>query len=238
MGKAVSLFRSLNRAVREFDLIGDGDRIAVGVSGGKDSRTLLDMLWRGVDVRGTYTVVAVHIDGTGVGLPNLVPTLEPWFRELGVMYEIAPLRVAQDEPVPMDCFRCAFNRRKALFFAAARLGCNKVAFGHHADDAAITTLMNILYKGRAESLEPRRSFFAGRFTVIRPLIYATEKEIIGYAHAQGWTFPPALTCPYKQAHRRHHFEQFFAMFKDKEREQIRANLWALAQRSEGGAAES
>jgi tRNA 2-thiocytidine biosynthesis protein TtcA len=228
-----NLLKSVNRAVREFELIADGDRIAVGVSGGKDSRVLLDLLLRGVDIPGTYTVVAVHIDGTHVGLPNLVPTLEPWFDALGVTYDIAPLAVADDEPLPMDCFRCALNRRKALFFAAERLGCNKVAFGHHADDVAVTTLMNVLYKGRLEALEPRRSYFARRFTLIRPLLYTTEKEIIGYARAQGWTFPPALTCPHAAKARRAQFERFLATFKDKERTQIRANLGRLCQRSEG-----
>ncbi len=224
------MLKSINRAVREFNLIVDGDRIAVGVSGGKDSRVLLDMLLRGVDIPGTYSVVAVHVDGTEVGLPNLVPTLEPWFRELSVEYDIVPLAVPDDESLPMDCFRCTFNRRKALFFAAERLGCNKVALGHHADDAAVTTLMNIGYTGQLNTLEPRRDFFAGRVTVIRPLIYTTEKEIARYAHAQGWVFPPELACPREADTRRAKFERFLATFKDKERQQIRANLWRLSQR--------
>ncbi len=224
-----NLSKSVNRAVREFDLIADGDRIAVGVSGGKDSRVLLDVLLRGVDVPETYTVVAVHIDGTSAGLPNLVPTLEPWFRELGVEYDIAPLAVADDEPLPMDCFRCSYNRRKALFLAAERLGCTKVAFGHHADDVAVTTLMNVLYTGRTDTLEPRRSFFDGRVTVIRPLIYTTGKEIARYARAQGWTFPAELACPREADTRRAKFERFLATFKDREQTQMRANLWKLSQ---------
>lgn len=227
-----NLLKSVNHAAREFELIADGDRIAVGVSGGKDSRVLLDALLRGVDVPGTYTAVAVHIDGTGVGLPNLVPTLELWFRELGVEYDIVPLAVADNEPLPMDCFRCARNRRKALFIAADRIGCNKVAFGHHADDAAVTTLMSLMVKGRLETLEPRRSFFDGRLTLIRPLIYTAEKEIARYARAQGWTFPPELACPREQTNRRHHYEHFLAAFRDKELAQIRVNLWKLSQRVE------
>jgi len=223
------LLKSVNRAVREFNLIVDGDRIAVGVSGGKDSRVLLDALQRGVDIPGMYSVVVVHIDGTEVGLPNFVPTLEPWFQELGVEYDIAPLVVAEDEPLPMDCFRCARSRRKALFFAAERLGCNKVALGHHADDAAVTALMSLMIKGQLETLEPRRSYFDRRFTLIRPLIYTTEKEIARYARGQGWTFPPELACPREQTNRRRHFKRFLAAFKDKEREQIRTNLWRMCQ---------
>lgn len=127
--------KGVNRAVRDFDLIADGDRIAVGISGGKDSRPLVDLLVRGVGIPGDYEVVAVHVDGTGVGLPDQAARLEPWFRELGVEYLIKLLEVPEQEPLPMDCFRCSWNRRKALFIAADELGCNKVAFGHHADDA-------------------------------------------------------------------------------------------------------
>jgi tRNA 2-thiocytidine biosynthesis protein TtcA len=104
-----------------------------------------------------------------------------------------------------------------------------VAFGHHADDAAVTTLMSLMIKGRLEMLEPRRNFFDGRLTLIRPLIYTTEKEITQYARAQGWTFPPELACPREAEARRAKFERFLATFRDKERAQIRANLLRLCQ---------
>ena len=230
---ARNLLKSVNRAVREFGLIEDGDRIAVGVSGGKDSRTLLDVLLRGVDIPGAYAVVAVHVDGAGVGLPPLAPALEAWFRVLGVEYEIAPLEVPEGEPLPMDCFRCSWNRRKALFFAADRMGCNKVALGHHADDAAVTTLMSLMTKGKLETLEPSREFFDGRFTVIRPLIYLSAAEIARYARARGWTFAAEQACPRSEVARRVHFERFLATFSDKEQVQIRANLWRVARGGDG-----
>ncbi len=223
------LLKRINRAVRDFDLIADGDAIAVGVSGGKDSRTLLELLWRGVDIPGTYRVVAVHVDGSQVGLPPLAPTLEAWFRELGVPYAIVPLELPPGEPLPLNCFRCSWNRRKALFRAADRLGCNKVAFGHHADDAAVTTLMSLMYKGRLESLAPRLDFFGGRFTVIRPLIYLPAFEIARYARARGWPAPPE--CPRSAETRRVRIERWLATFPVKEREQIRANLWRAASRA-------
>ncbi|MBN1875630.1 MAG: hypothetical protein JXA33_15500 [Anaerolineae bacterium] len=224
------LLRPINRAVREFDLIADGDRIAVGVSGGKDSRALLDLLVLGVDIPGHYEVVAVHIDGASVGLPALAPGLESWFRDLGVAFDISPLEVSPQEKLPMDCFRCSWNRRKALFFAADRLGCNKVAFGHHADDAAVTTLMSLMYKGQLETLEPRLSFFRGRFIAIRPLIYLAAKDLARYARARGWVFPPDLECPRAGSTRRVQIEQFLQTFRDKELEQIRVNLWRAGQR--------
>ncbi|MGC9400770.1 MAG: tRNA 2-thiocytidine biosynthesis TtcA family protein [Anaerolineae bacterium] len=221
------LLKPVNRAVWEYGLLAAGDHIAVGVSGGKDSRTLLDLLVRGVDVPGEYRVLAVHVDGSAAGLPDLRPTLEPWFRALGVAYEIVPLTLPEEEPRPPTCFRCAWHRRKTLFRAAARRGCNKVALGHHADDAAVTALMNVLYQGRLETMRPRVDFFEGELTLIRPLILAEEVEIRRYARACGWPLPDALTCPQAETTRRAKIEAFFRSFDKREYEQMRTNLWRL-----------
>jgi tRNA 2-thiocytidine biosynthesis protein TtcA len=219
------LLRGVNRAVRDFDLITDGDRIAVGVSGGKDSRTLLDLLLRGVNIPGAYSVVALHVDGSGVGLPDLKPRLEPWFKELGTEYAITPISVSEEEVLPMDCFRCAWNRRKAMFHAAGELGCNKIAFGHHADDAAVTTLMSLMIKGQIETLAPRLNYFGNRFTLIRPLIYLSEVEIKRYVRASGWEIPTEPACAVGTTSRRAKTEAFLSSFPRRERQQIRANLW-------------
>ncbi|HID88869.1 MAG TPA: hypothetical protein EYP52_04065, partial [Anaerolineae bacterium] len=140
------LLKEVARACKEFDLLAQGDRVAVAVSGGKDSRTLLDLLLR---YRGRvpfdYDLVALHVVGTSAGLADLSGTLRPWFEELGIEYHFVPLELPPGEPLPLDCFRCAWNRRKALFLAADRLGCNKLALGHHADDAAVTALLNLLF---------------------------------------------------------------------------------------------
>lgn len=221
------LLKSVRRAVREFGLIEDGDRIAVGVSGGKDSRALLDLLARGLNIPERYEIVAVHVDGSGQGLPDLRPRLEPWLQALGVPYEFAPLTLAAAEPLPLTCFRCTWQRRKALFLTAEQLSCNKIAYGHHADDAAITTLLSLFYKGQLESLEPRRDFFGERFTLIRPLIYTPEVDIRRYTRACGWNFPPELECPRRDAARRDAIERFLRTFDKREREQIRANLRRL-----------
>ncbi len=224
------LLKSVNRAVREFEMLADGDRVAVGVSGGKDSRTLLELLVRGVDIPGHYDVVAIHVDGNDVGLPDQRPALEPWFRALGVPYTIARLALPEEEPLPLDCFRCAWNRRKALFLAAEQQGCNKIALGHHADDAAVTTLLSILYKGRIEPLSPRREYFDKQFLAIRPLIYVTERDIRRYARACGWEFPPELDCPQGEQSSRVQVERFLAGLPLRERKQICTNLWRLSQK--------
>ncbi len=228
---AYYLLKDVARAARDFALLEPGDRIAVGVSGGKDSRVLLDLLLRmrrqAVGRGRAFEIVAVHINGTEAGLPDVRPVLEPWFHELGVTYVIDPLVLADDEPRPPDCFRCSFNRRRALFLAADRLGCNKVAFGHHADDAAATTLLNLLTSGRLETLDPCRSFFKGQLTVIRPMIYLAEAEIVRYARAQGWQLPPELTCERGEKGRRAQVDAFLHSL-GRDQTQARANLWRVA----------
>ena len=223
------LMRSVRRAVREFALIAPGDRIAVGVSGGKDSRALLELLTLGEALSGggSYELVAIHVETASAGLPDQRPTLAAWFQTLNIPFEITPLELPPSESLPLDCFRCTQLRRKALFLAAARHGCNKVAYGHHADDAAITTLLSILHKGQIENLAPCREFFGGQLTLIRPLIYVTEAEIRRYARACGWEFPPELECPRKDDARRDKVERLLVTFTQLAPKQTRANLIRL-----------
>ena len=97
--------------------------------------------------------------------------------------------LAADDAPPLTCQRCTWLRRKALFQAVDALGCNVVAFAHHADDAAQTTLLNLLYGGDVRTLAPCADYFDGRFRLIRPLIYVPESDLKRFARASG--FPPA-----------------------------------------------
>lgn len=226
------LLKPVARACKEFDLLAEGDRVAVAVSGGKDSRALLDLLLRyRARVPFSYDLVALHIGGTLAGFPDLRPDLEPWFRELGIDYHFASLALSPEEPLPLDCHRCAWNRRKALFIAASELGCNKLVFGHHADDAAATTLLNLMYGGRLETMLPRREFFDEHVTLVRPLIYVLEKEIVRYAKAAGFPDPTPL-CPQGLTSKRAQVKALLRNF-GRDQRQIRNNLWRAARQSMG-----
>ncbi len=223
------LLRQVARACKEFGLLADGDRVAVALSGGKDSTSLLDLLLRYRERAGfSYELVAIHVVGTAAGFPDLTDMLSPWLEGLGVDYRFVPLKLPPDELLPLDCFRCSWNRRKALFLAADALGCNKLAFGHHADDVAVTTLMNLLFTGRLETLEPKVPFFGGRITVIRPLIYIPAKDLAAYARAQN--FPIVPPCPYRADDNRQRVEEFLRSFGGRQQAMIRANLWRAATR--------
>ena len=193
------LIKRINKASRDFDLLADGDRIAVAVSGGKDSLTLLELLHRRQrSVVTDYTLVPVHIVSDWVCTDqDEREWMEPYFRSLDLEYAVREITIMRGEGnnrQKPDCFWCAWNRRKALFQTAHELGCNKVAFGHHADDIAQTTLLNLFHHGRVETMEPKVDFFEGLITLIRPLVYVPEKETARFARVAG--FPPQrTTCP-------------------------------------------
>jgi PP-loop superfamily ATP-utilizing enzyme len=131
------LITKMNKALRDYPMLSDGDRVAVAVSGGHDSLSLLHLLKIRQSVTPEhYDLVAIHIMGDARG-PGDYPGHEPllnWLAASGLEYAIEPMRMANGEHLPMDCQRCTWNRRSTLFQVAHRLSCNKVALGHHFDD--------------------------------------------------------------------------------------------------------
>jgi len=190
----INLVKRINKAARDYGLFEQGDRIAVAVSGGKDSLSLLQLLQlRQTSAREDYQLLALHVRGIpDPGQSGDDAVLADWLDAAEVAYHFLDAEIPADEPRPLSCFRCSWHRRKTLFTAAHGLGCNKLAFGHHADDVAQTTLLNLFYQGRVETMEPRLEFFGGVITVIRPLYYVPEKELVRYARACG--FPQTQGC--------------------------------------------
>ena len=175
------LLRAAARAIHDFDLVEHGDRILVAVSGGKDSWTLLHVLMRlreraPVD----FDLVAVNLDQGQPGYPAHV--VEDHLRAVGVPYRM----LARDtysvvkRLVPegrTTCPVCSRLRRGVLYGAAAELGCNKIALGHHRDDLVETLLLSALYSGKLKTMPPRLRADDGRNVVVRPLCYAAEEDI-------------------------------------------------------------
>ncbi len=189
------ILRAVNKAVREFAMLRPGDRVAVAVSGGKDSLSLLRLLqMHRLSAEKRYVVAAVHVRGDAGGVTAPHPALEEWLAVQGVPYRVVEPELTADDVLPLTCQRCTWLRRKALFLAADALDCNVVAFAHHADDAAQTTLLNLLYGGDVRTLQPAAAYFGGRFRLIRPLIYVPESELARFARACDFPPPPPL-CP-------------------------------------------
>ena len=222
--QAYFILKKLGAAVREFDMIREDDRIAVAVSGGKDSLGLLRLLQayrRSAGVR--FELAAIHVRGDATGVIELHSPLGAWLAEQELPQRVViPALAADDEP-PLTCQRCTWLRRKALFQAADDLGCNVVAFAHHADDAAQTTLLNVLYGGDVRTLAPCADYFEGRFRLIRPLLYVPEADLRRFARASGFPAPPPA-CPRSGSSQRQRVAEMLKLLGRDYLTQARPNL--------------
>ncbi len=172
----------MRKAIQEFDLIQDGDRIAVGVSGGKDSLVLLKglvMLKRFIGIE--YDVVGVTLDPGFNGVWGDYSSVERMCDELGIEYIIKRTQIGEiifdvrNESNP--CSLCARMRRGALHDAAKEAHCNKIALGHHYNDAVETFVMNLFNEGRIGCFSPKSYLSRKDLTLIRPMVFAPENEV-------------------------------------------------------------
>ena len=201
MNRSTQVYKTLNRvvgkALHQYDMIFDGDRILVGLSGGKDSLALLTILKeRQHRIPIKYELFAVYIDpGFEEGLSEALADycngngfkLIVEYTDYGIL---AHSSINRENP----CFLCSRLRRKRLFEIADELGCNKLALGHNKDDIIETLFLNMCYSGEISTMVPSQSFFQGRFTVIRPLAFADEDIISRFAAEKG--FPAFVnSCP-------------------------------------------
>lgn len=184
------MLRSVNRAVREHRLIAAGDRVLVAVSGGKDSLTLLDLLHRRQRFAAEpYTLVAGYVESDyGCGLAVPPEWLAGWCAARDIPFHTTQIAVAEEiaSSDASPCFRCSWQRRKALLGLADSLGCQSVALGHHADDRVETALLGLFYSAEFRDMAPRKTYLGGRVALIRPLVYLEEREIRAFARASGY----------------------------------------------------
>lgn len=183
------IWSKFTRAIKEFNLVEDGDKIAIGVSGGKDSLLLSQLFIELKKDRSKNFEVAFISMNPGFKTEDL----EKFKKNLEIMgipceifdanvWEIA-FREAPDSP----CFLCAKMRRGVLYKKVEELGYNKLALGHHFDDVVETTLINMFYAGTVKTMIPKVPSTTGKLSIIRPLVYIHEKDIISYIEKIGIT---------------------------------------------------
>ncbi len=188
MKRILSLMR---KCIDDYDLIDEGDVVAVGLSGGKDSLLLLTALneYKRFSPK-KFDLIAIHINmNLKESLPNQTEPLKKYCEEIGVRYfeeqtEIGPILFdIRKEKNP--CSLCAKMRRGALCEKCKELGANKLALGHHADDVLETMLLSFLYEGRISSFAPKSFMDRTGITVIRPFIYIEECDVVGAVNKLG-----------------------------------------------------
>lgn len=208
----------MTRTIAHHDLVGPGDHVMVAVSGGKDSYTLLDLLWearRKAPFR--FEVTAVHLDQVQPGYDGR--PLRTWLEAFGAPFEI----VQQDtystvvRVTPKGkafCAACSRMRRGILYTTAARLGCNKIALGHHRDDALETLLLNLFYSGKLQAMPAGYTTDDGRFEVIRPLVECAESDIVEHAAERAYPILPCNLCGSQDGLRRQKMGQLLDQLED------------------------
>lgn len=190
------IYPQMLRAISDYSLISENDKILIGVSGGKDSLSLLVLLNEfKLRTKINFEMFACHIR-TDFHCASCMHTgvLSEIFKNAGIKYIFKDIKVL-DENGKTDCFWCSWNKRKALFCLARELNCGKIALGHHKNDIAETVLMNLFFHGQISAMCPRQELFEGKITLIRPLCYVEEELTSRFA--KECCFPTKFCrCPF------------------------------------------
>ena len=217
----------MEKAIMDYGMIANGDRLLVGVSGGADSLALLDLLNSHMIFVPSFTLQVVHID------PGFDPAyagygiLEKYLRAGGYdsimeKTDIGPLSHS-DYNKKNPCFLCSRLRRKRIFEIAAARGCNKIAFAHHRDDIVETLLLNMFYSREISTMVPNQSIFTGEMHIIRPLAYIREALVKKYAAER--RFPTIENrCPTSKTSRRLYIKNLLNEL-EKANKDIRHNIF-------------
>lgn len=177
------LKRRLNQAIKEYKLIEDGDHILLGISGGKDSLALAELLAdRAKIFMPKFKISAVHVMMTNINYESDHTYMREFFERINVPLYIREASFTEDEKSRKSpCFICSWTRRKELFALAKELGCNKIALGHHMDDILATLLMNMTFQGSFSTMPPMLQMRKFDMQIIRPMCLIEEPDLIAYA---------------------------------------------------------
>ena len=222
------ILKRFNKGCVDFNLLKDGDRILIALSGGKDSLMLARLMaQRSRIYKPRITVEAAHVIMDNIPYETDRTYLQNFCDELGIKLHILHSRFNEStDPRKTRCFLCAWNRRKALFEFAVANGFNKIALGHHNDDIIITYLMNITFEGSAHTMLPSLRLEHYPLEIIRPLCLVHEDDIAKVAEELGFQKQKVL-CPYEEVTNRKTMTDVFHHLQTINPE-ARYSLWRVA----------
>ena len=217
--------KRFNKGMVQYGLIEEGDKVLVGLSGGKDSLALVELLGKRSHIfKPRFSVVAVHVVMKNIQYQSDWDYLREHAEKNGVplvVYETSfdPSTDTRKSP----CFLCSWNRRKALFTVAKEQGCNKIALGHHMDDILETLLMNITYQGAFSTMPPRLVMNKFDMTIIRPMCLVHEADLLELAQIRGYR-KQVKNCPYESQSSRSDMKGILRQL-EKMNPEARYSLW-------------
>ena len=220
------LTKRFHKACADYGLIADGDHILVGLSGGKDSLALVELLGKRAQVYvPRFQVTAVHVRVKERDYHSDLTYLEDFCARVRVPLIIRDTEIGDEakgkEKDP--CFLCSWYRRKALFDVARELGCNKIALGHHQDDLIETLLLNLVFQGSVSTIPPLLQMEKMPLQMIRPLCLIEEKDIAAYAELSGYEKQLKL-CPLEKVSSRAKVKQLLIEL-EKLNPNVRDSIW-------------
>ena len=220
--------KKVGKAISDYKMLKEGDKVLIAVSGGKDSLSLLKIMKERIKfVPIHYEIIACFVD-MGFKWVNKDILIE-YFKEESIPYIIAhPSEEWKGEEEKFGCFWCSWNRRKALFNLAHEIGCTKIAFAHHLDDIVETMLLNLFFQGEIGTMKPYQEMFDGELAIIRPLAYVEEKELLRLATKLDL---PVIfyECPYSQTSKRKLLKGILEELK-KHNKNVKKNIFRSLQR--------
>ncbi|MBR2863591.1 MAG: adenine nucleotide alpha hydrolase family protein [Bacteroidaceae bacterium] len=213
------------KAIKDFSLIENNDHLLIGLSGGKDSLALLQLL--GEYKRRSplqFGLTAVHVRMQGIEYHSSAEYLERFSEDNGAKFVLQTAEWTADRQANRTpCFLCSWNRRKQLFETAKRLGCNKIALGHHQDDILHTALMNLSFSGSFSTMPVKMQMRKFAMQIIRPLCYEHEEDLLAWAEQMQYV-PQTKTCPYEHSSTRSDMSRLFQQMQMGNPE-FRYSLW-------------
>jgi len=220
--------KKVGKAIWDYGMIKENDRILVAVSGGKDSLCMLKILKERIRfVPNKYEIVACFVDMGFSWIDK--ESLISYFKSESLDFVVSSPPVSwKGESENFDCFWCSWNRRKVLFDTAERTGCSKIALGHHMDDIVETMLLNLFFNGEISTMRPYQEMFGGKLAIIRPLAYVEERQLEKLSSFLGLPVIKSM-CPKKDISKRKKMKEIIRDI-EKINPEVRKNIFRSLKR--------